>query len=65
MKQTMETSRGGMVKTANKNVESLPFEEWKKYIERAEFLVDRGYVIGYNVKDLAEILYRKDCNENR
>ena len=54
-----------MVKTANKNVESLPFEEWKKYIERAEFLVDRGYVIGYNVKDLAEILYRKDCNENR
>ena len=54
-----------MVTTAKRNVESLAFEEWKVYYERAAFLVDKSYVIGYDVRDLAELLYRKDCNENR
>lgn len=49
------------MKSVRKNVESLPLEEWKKYIERAEFLIDKGYVQDYyTVRQLAEILYRRD-----
>ena len=49
----------------NKSVDSLSDAEREKYHNRAEFMLDKGYISGYTIRELMEVLYRKEHNENK
>ena len=53
------------MKNVNTSVDSLSDVEWEMYHNRAEFMLDKGYVSGYTIRELMEVLYRKDQNENK
>lgn len=52
------------MKNVNTNVDLLSREEWEKYYNRAEFMLEKEYISGYTVRELMQVLYRKDQNEN-